>query len=71
MNNVYDNGYYILGEIINVKEYICKNADSPEEVKEIIDELEDYDADDIVVINYDNPMGYSIERFTKEDIMEV
>lgn len=70
-DNVYDNGCYVLGEIINVKEYVCKNADSPEEVAEIIDELENYDADDIVVIHYDNPMGYTIERFTKEDIMEV
>lgn len=71
MKDVFDNGYYVLGEIINVKEYVCKNANSPEEVAEIIDELENYDADDIVVIYYDNPMGYTIERFTKEDIMEV
>ncbi len=66
-DDVYDNGECVLGKVINVKEYICKNAEDPEEIREIIHDLEDLDASSIVCINYNHPMGYSIEYWTQED----
>ena len=69
MQNIYDNGEKVLGRIYDLKEYICRNCEDYEEVKEIIEELENYDDDTIAVINYDNGMGYSIEYWTKKDIL--
>lgn len=70
-DDIYDNGYLLLGKVKNVKEYACKNADYPEEIKEIIEELENYDADDIVAINYGHPMGYTIDVWKYDDKVEV
>lgn len=71
MNNVYDNGEMVLGSIYNVKEYICRNADDIEEVKDIIEDLENYDDRTIVAVNYDLGMGYSIDYWDKDDIVYV
>lgn len=70
MNKIYDNGTVFLGSIIDVKEYICKNCGDFEEVKEIIEELENYDSDSIVAINYDNGMGFSYDYWTKRDMIK-
>ena len=64
---IYDNGYKVLGRIVDIKEYICRNCDSYEDVKDIIEDLEDYDSDTIVVIDYDNSMGYHIDCFMEKD----
>lgn len=66
-DDIYDNGEYLLGKVINIKEYICKNAEDISEVKDLIKDLEDLDADAIVCINYNHPMGYSIEYWTYND----
>lgn len=66
MTNVYDNGEMVLGNVYNVKNYICKYCDEPAEIKEIINFLEDLDEDTIVVINYDMGIGYSIDYWIKE-----
>ena len=68
-DDVYDNGEIILGKVIWVKEYICKNADDITEVKDLINDLEDLDADAIVGVNYDHGMGYSIDYWTHNDIV--
>jgi len=70
MNNIYDNGTNVLGTVYNVKEYIARNCEDFEEIKELIEDLEDLDADAIVNVNYDNPMGYSIDYWNKKDIVK-
>lgn len=69
MNKIYDNGELILGKIYNVKEYICRNCEDSAEVEDLINDLEDLDAEDIVCINYDTGMGYSIDYWRKQDIV--
>lgn len=69
MNNVYDNGTMVLGNVYNLKDYICRNCEDYEEIKEIIEDLEDLDEDTIVAINYDLGMGYSIDYWSEEDIV--
>lgn len=70
MNKIYDNGEMVLGTIYDVKNYICRHCDDMSEIKDIIHDLEDFDEDTIVAINYDNGMGYSIDYWTKQDIVE-
>jgi hypothetical protein len=70
MNNVYDNGKIVLGNIYNVKDYICRNCEDLEEIKGLIEDLEDYDDDTIVAINYDIGMGYLIEYWKKNNIVK-
>jgi hypothetical protein len=71
-DDVFDNGKIILGKVIRIKEYIYKNADDITEVADLIkdlEDLEDLDEDTIVAVNYDNPMGYTIEYWTYNDIV--
>lgn len=68
-DSVYDNGTIILGKVKWVKDYICKNADNITELKDLIHDLEDLDADTIVAVNYDLGMGYSIDYWTYNDIV--
>lgn len=68
-DNVYDNGEIILGKVIWVKEYICKNTHNITEVKDLINDLEKLYINDIVAINYDQGMGYSIDYWTYNDIV--
>lgn len=68
-DDLFDNGKILLGKVIRVKEYICKNADDITEVADLIKDLEDLDEDTIVAINYDNPMGWTIEYWTYNDIV--
>lgn len=70
MNKIYDNGEMVLGTIYNVKDYLCKHCDDVSEIKDIIDDLENEDEDTIVAINYDHGMGYSIDYWTKQDVVE-
>lgn len=70
MEKVYDNGEMVLGTIKNVKNYMCKNCDDYEEIKDIIEDLENYDEDTIVAINYDLGMGYSIDYWFKDHLVE-
>lgn len=73
MKYIYDDGYYMLGQVDKIIEYYRENittSDMEEQVFDMIKELEeDYNKDDIVVIYYDAPMGYDIKRFTKKDIV--
>lgn len=68
-NNVYDNGTMVLGSVYNVKDYICRNCDDLEEVKELIEDLENFDENVIVAVNYDSGMGYSIDYWGQECIV--
>lgn len=66
MTRVYDNGDKVLGSVCDVKDYICRNCEDYDDVKDIIEELEDYDEDTIVVLNYGFGMGYIIESVWKD-----
>ena len=72
MNDIYDNGAIMLGEVKNVvkeiKEEMKNNIDMLYvDMDEILEELKDYKDDDIVAINYDNGMGYTIDVWSKSD----
>lgn len=68
MNKIYDNGYKLLGTVKNIKKDIENNvrtSDMEEQLYEILEELKDYEDNEIIIIDYDNPMGYTIESFGK------
>lgn len=74
MIGVYDNGRSLMGTTHSILNYINRqleleplDEDTTEFYVEVRDELESYDNSNILIINYDNPMGYDIEVFRKED----
>ena len=70
MNNIYDNGLMVLGNVYKVKEYICENSEETWEIEDLIHDLEDLNENDIVVVNYDAPMGYTIHYWKEKDIIK-
>lgn len=71
MNNLYDNGTMVLGEVKKIKEYLTKYSEDEDlGVKDILKDLEDLEEDTIVAINYDLGMGYSIDYWEKEHIIK-
>ena len=67
MQNIYDNGEMCLGEVKKIIEYFNTTGADIEEYEEVLEELKKLNDDDIVAINYDNGMGYSIDWWTKDD----
>ena len=75
MNNIYDNGAIMLGNIqdviARVEKEIKENLDmcfvDQKELLKDLKELRDVDYDMIVAINYDNGMGYSIDYWDRKD----
>ena len=66
MYNIYDNGAIMLGNVKMVREEIKKEIELDidmfcADMEEILKDIEDLDDNDIVAINYDNGMGYSID----------
>ena len=75
MKKIYDNGALLLGNpkiIIDEFNRQKKEYEETDEiVEEIIKDLEELkDIADIVMINYDNLMGYSIDYWGKSDIYD-
>lgn len=74
MKNIYDNGTVILGEVKKIKEYtekqFKKELIEDYEREEILEELKDFNDNDIVAINYDCGMGLSIEGWEPNDIIK-
>jgi hypothetical protein len=71
MNNIYDNGALMIGNVKDIIEYI-KNDETLEtwEYEDLLKDLEDIkDIAEIVMINYDNPMGYEINYWKHDDII--
>lgn len=71
MNKVYDNGYKMIGKVENIlnimQESHNKGAIDVDFMQELSKELEYYEKSDIVLINYDNPMGFTIDEYWKEN----
>lgn len=73
MENIYDNGTVMLGNVKQIKEYTEKQFEKEliedYEREEILEELKDFKDSDIVAINYDCGMGLSIEGWEINDII--
>ena len=69
MKNIYDNGRLCLGEVGKIRQQLIDNAEETWEIEDILEELKEFEDNTIVAINYDNGMGYSIEYWTKKDIL--
>ena len=74
MNNIYDNGNYMLGQVGKIREHIDKllrNDQINEETWiQLAKELVYYNATDIVSINYENNMGICIDVWEEKDLVE-
>ena len=70
MNNVYDNGELLLGQVDKVIDYLgLMYYEEGIDVNDLINDLRELDKNGIVCVNYDNPMGYSIDYWDKKDII--
>lgn len=73
MENIYDNGTVILGEVKKIKEYSRKQLENKiideEEYLDIMNELKYFEDNNIVAVNYDCGMGLSIDGWSPEDII--
>lgn len=74
MNNIYDNGTRMLGQVKQLKEYndkLYRNKMIEEEQWiELAKELVLFNDNDIVSIDYDNGMGISMEIWEERDILK-
>ena len=74
MIGLYDNGEVMLGEVKKIKKKKKKQFDNDlidEEFKvNILNDLKYYKDDEIVAIDYDCGMGYSIDCWSPEDIVK-
>lgn len=69
-DDIYDNGCVMLGKVRNIKDYLARlmtKLDYQDDVRDILEDLKDMKDDTIVAINYENPMGYSIEYWEFND----
>ena len=77
MKNIYDNGALMLGNVQDlimeiereIKEDIDMFCADMEEIIKDLKELRDIDCEMVVCINYDNGMGYSIDYWSSNDII--
>lgn len=71
LNCVYDNCEKIIGNVKNVKQYVENNCEDYEEVKDIIEELKNFEENTIVLLDYNNGMGFTIDYWTEKDKQEL
>lgn len=71
LNCVYDNCEKIMGNAKNVKKYVENNCEDYEEVKDIIEELKNFEESTIIVLDYNNGMGFTIDYWTEKDKQEL
>ncbi len=71
--SLYDNGNCLLGQVSVIKKYIHNEFKDSEDYEDLLKELNNYDNNSIVVINYDHMgyLGYSIDEFTRSDTIYV
>ena len=72
MNNIYDNGCAMLGKVNNILKMLLTQTNNIDDDTTcmLMKDLEEYSQDDIVYINYDNGMGYSIDSWDEKDIVK-
>ena len=73
MGYIYDNGYKLLGlkqDLISYLRDSLITSDIEEEIYDIIKELQELEDDTVVVINYDNGMGYTIDYWEEKHIVK-
>ena len=72
MENVYNNGE-LLGTVKNIKEYnnyLFKTFAIEKDIYEELEkDLENYNDNDIIIVNCDNPYGYDIKKWEQSDII--
>ena len=71
LNCVYDNCEKIIGNVKNVKQYVENNCEDYEEVKDMIEELKNFEENTIVLLDYNNGMGFTIDYWTEKDKQEL
>lgn len=71
LNCVYDNCEKIIGNVKNVKQYVENNCEDYEEVKDMIEELKKFEENTIVLLDYNNGMGFTIDYWTEKDKQEL
>lgn len=73
MENIYDNGALMIGNIKDIIKYIEQDENLEmwefEELLQDLKELKNTETE-IVMVNYENPMGYSIDYWSKNDILK-
>ena len=76
-DDVYDNGFYLLGKVENIRSYLIKikqdkirDEEDYSDIDDLLNEINIYAYDTILVINYENAMGPTIEAFRYQDKME-
>lgn len=73
MNNVYDNGYALLGQTKNLIEMIENNINKgsidDETITELLKEIKLYDENSLLYVNYENGMGFIVEEFKEDAII--
>lgn len=69
MNKIYDNGYCLLGRVKDILDFTDNESIGDDTTKDMIKELELYDKDSVICINYDNGMGCIIEEFREDSII--
>jgi hypothetical protein len=72
-DNVYDNGEYLLGKVENVINHIhnliLEERIDDEYAYEILDDMGKMKPDTIISIYYNHPMGYTIDYWAYNDIV--
>jgi hypothetical protein len=73
MENIYDNGALMIGNIKDIIKYIEQDENLEmwefEELLQDLKELKNTETE-IVMVNYENPMGYSIDYWDNNDIVK-
>ena len=72
MDKIYDNGALMIGNIEEIIKYI-ENDETLEtwEFEDLLNDLKELDNKaEIVMVNYENPMGYSIDFWSTEDVIK-
>lgn len=72
MNKIYDNGYALIGKVNNILKMLLTQANNIDDDTTcmLMKDLEEYSQNDIVYINYDSGMGYSIDSWDEKDILK-
>lgn len=75
MNKIYDNGAIMLGNVKMVKEEIKSQMEQNidmfcADMEEILKDLEEFANEDIVAIDYECGMGYTISYWNEDDIVK-